>query len=207
MQFWSVLGPKHPHQLGYYRPSFLTTRAFNNWLGKQGRRRRAAAPDNEPADRGRSPAVLRTGRVLGRGTGGQSCATVNDTWAHGFNQRPRFQQDEPLPLDQPTARPCSSQATSRTPTLGPCSTQAISKDGFRTLLRTRRETPEAARGQQRAGAAFHHGPSAQFCARCRRRSTSLGRPRRLRRARTGQHVQAHVLGCKLERRPARLLRL
>ena len=39
------------------------------------------------------------------------------------------------------------------------------------------------------------------CARCpassRRRSTSLGRPmicRRLRRARTGQHVQAHVLG-------------
>ena len=25
MQFWSVLGPKNPHQLGYYKQPFLTT--------------------------------------------------------------------------------------------------------------------------------------------------------------------------------------
>ena len=71
----------------------------------------AAAPGRrEPADGGCAP----PGRAPGRGTGGgRSCATVNEE-AHGFNQRPRFEQvvgylerNEPLPLDQPDRKATS----------------------------------------------------------------------------------------------------
>ena len=77
-------------------------------------------------------------------SGGRSCAVTGKEMktlrAHGFNQRPRFEQvvgyierAEPRPWTNRTARPpCSSRATStwttscspvRTPTLGLCSTR------------------------------------------------------------------------------------
>ena len=123
--------------------------------------------------------------------------------AHGFNQRPRFEQvvgylerNEPLPLGQPD-RKATSFVTSHfylddfvqsSATLGPCSTRLCiprtasalpQRPRTRTcalrggtkgtaepaLLRTTwRETPRPAPGQQRAGAALHHGPSAQLSA-------------------------------------------
>ena len=92
--------------------------AFNAWLGER-RPGGAAAPGRrEPADGGSAPpgpsAALRACRAQGRRTrSGRSCRAVTlkemkTLWAHGFSQRPRFEQvvgylerNEPLPLDQP----------------------------------------------------------------------------------------------------------
>ena len=94
--------------------------------------------------------------------------------AHGFNQRPRFEQvvgylerNEPLPLDQP-----DHKATSFV-------TSHFYLDDFAQSSRGTRfvEDDLAGRhaGQQRAGAALHHGPSAQHC---RRRAGGSGPHRR-----------------------------
>ena len=77
----------------------------------------AAAPGRrEPADGGRAPpgtpAALRARRAPGRGTGGNG-KEMKTLRAHGFNQRPRFEQvvgylerNEPL-LDQPDRKATS----------------------------------------------------------------------------------------------------
>ena len=83
-------------------------------------RAQAGAGRREPADGGRAPpgapAALRVRRAPGRGNkrrtklrNGKEMKTLR---AHGFNQRPRFEQvvgylDEPLPLDQPDRKATS----------------------------------------------------------------------------------------------------
>ena len=78
-------------------------RAFNKWLGGRRRPRGAAAPGRcEPADGGRAlpgpSAALRARRAQGRRTcSGRSCRAVTlkemkTLRAHGFSQRPRFEQ-------------------------------------------------------------------------------------------------------------------
>ena len=120
--------------------------------------------------------------------------------AHGFNQRPRFEQvvgylerNEPL-LDQPDRkRPhLSSQATStwtisyspaRTPTRSLCSTRLCKQFPRKASALPQRPRTRtcALRGGGYGGTRFVEDNLA-------------GDPRRrLRRARTGQHVQTHVL--------------
>ena len=126
--------------------------------------------------------------------------------AHGFNQRPRFEQvvgylerNEPL-LDQPDRKATSFVTShfylddfvqsSEDPNLRPLQhtpLQAIPEEGFRTPAEATDEDVRLARryqggtrfveddlagdprgrrlGQQRAGAALHHGPPAQHCRR------------------------------------------
>ena len=127
--------------------------------------------------------------------------------AHGFNQRPRFEQvvgylerNEPLPLDQPDRKATSFITShfylddfvqsSEDPNPQPLQhtpLQAIPEEGFRTPAEATDEDVRLARryqggrprgrraGQQRAGAALHHGPPAQ---RCRRRAGGSGPQRR-----------------------------
>ena len=121
-------------------------RAFNNWLGerRQAQEGQRHLDDVSPADGGRAPpgtpAALRARRAPGRRTKLRNGKEMKTLRAHGFNQRPRFEQvvgylerNEPLPWTSRTARPPrSSQATStwtilcspaRTPTPCPCSTR------------------------------------------------------------------------------------
>ena len=105
----------------------------------------AAAPGRcEPADGGRAPpgpsAALRARRAQGRRTcSGRSCRAVTlkemkTLRAHGFSQRPRFEQvvgylerNEPLPWTSRTARPPrSSRATSTwTTSCSPARTRSL----------------------------------------------------------------------------------
>ena len=107
---------------------------------------------------------------------------MNTLRAHGFNQRPRFEQvagylerSEPLPLDHTSFVTShfylddfvqSSEDPNPRP-LQHTPLQAIPEDGFRTPAEsTDEDVPRGRRaGQQRSGAALHHGPSAQHCRR------------------------------------------
>ena len=148
-----------------------------------------------------------------RGTGGRrSCATVKTLRAHGFNQRPRFEQvvgyleqNEPLPLDQPDRKATSFITShfylddfvqsSEDPPPAPAAHASASN--------SRGRLPQSHRGHRRGRApcaevrrnALHHGPPAQHC---RRRAGGSGPHRR--RGRGARSRAGLPLSCPRTRR-------